>query len=232
MGHKVKPISLRTGIVKEWQARWFPKKRNFKVALEEDVIIREAINEKISQAGVDSVTIERFDETPRITIRAAKPGIIIGRGGKGVEDLIKFIESRIGALRIDKTDKKTRKIKGLSLNVEELKRTEISAAVMAQNIARDIERRLPFRRLIKKSLDQILQYKEVEGAKIRLAGRLNGAEIARNESLAKGKIPLTTLRANIDYGEATAFTTYGTIGIKVWINKGEIFIKNAQSGKL
>ncbi len=223
MGHKVKPISLRTGIVREWQAKWFPKKRNFQAALEEDNLIRKAINEKIIQAGIDSITVERADDIPRIIIRAAKPGLIIGRGGKGVEDLIKFIEGKINALR---AEKKLKEIKGLSLNVEELKRTEISAAVVSQNIAKDIEKRLPFRRVIKKTLDQILQYKEVEGAKIRIAGRLNGAEIARNESLAKGKIPLTTLRANIDYGEATAFTTYGTIGIKVWINKGEVFNKN------
>lgn len=222
MGQKIKPNSLRLGIIKDWNARWFPKKLDFKTFLEEDVLIRGIISEKISQAGIDKVVIERLGDNCRVFIKAAKPGLIIGRGGKGIEDLKKFLEKKINGLR---ADKKVKKLTNLGLNIEELKRTDISAAVEAQGIAQELERRMPFRRVIKKRLETILQHREVKGAKIRVAGRLNGSEIARDESLGKGKLPLQTLRADIDYGEATAFTTYGTIGVKVWINKGEIFNK-------
>ncbi len=222
MGHKIKPISLRTGIIKDWNSRWLPKKADFKNLLEEDVLIRRLIKEKISQAGIDKVIIERVGDRCRIYIKAAKPGLIIGRGGKGIEELTRLLEKTINGLR---AKQKMKKLSGLSLNIEELKRLEISATVVAQNIANDLERRMPFRRVMKKALENILQHKEVKGAKIRASGRLNGAEIARVESLTKGKLPLQTLRADIDYGEATAFTTYGTIGVKVWINKGEVFEK-------
>ncbi len=183
-------------------------------------MIRKVIKEKIGQAGIDKILIERVGNNCRISIKASRPGLIIGRGGKGVEDLTKLLEKNL---------KKLRKEKGianafsLSLNIEELKRQEISANVTSQNIAWDLEKRMPYRRTIKKYLDQILQNKDVLGAKILVKGRLDGKEIARDEHLEKGKLPLQTLRANIDYGEATAFTTYGTIGVKVWIYKGEVF---------
>ncbi len=220
MGQKIKPNSLRIGINKPWLGNWFPKKHNFRNSLEEDVLIRKVIKEKIGQAGIDKILIERVGNNCRISIKASRPGLIIGRGGKGVEDLTKLLEKNL---------KKLRKEKGianafsLSLNIEELKRQEISANVTSQNIAWDLEKRMPYRRTIKKYLDQILQNKDVLGAKILVKGRLDGKEIARDEHLEKGKLPLQTLRANIDYGEATAFTTYGTIGVKVWIYKGEVF---------
>lgn len=229
MGHKVKPTSFRIGIIKDWNSRWYPKKGNAKNLLEEDLLIRKIINEKIGSAGIDNLAIERFGDSIKIYIKAAKPGLIIGRGGKGIEDLTKILEKNINKLRLLK---KMKKLAGLSLNIEELKRLDISAAVTAQGIAHDLERRLPFRRVIKKALEQILQHREVLGGKVKVSGRLNGAEIARDEALAKGKIPLQTLRANIDYAEATAYTTYGTIGVKVWINKGEVFAdKSAQMKK-
>ena len=209
-----------------WKSAWFPKKIKFKDNLEEDFILRKIIKEKIGNAGIDKIIIERTVSNYKIFIKAQRPGLIIGRGGKGVEELKQLLEKRLMGHR------KSKGIHGaisLSLNIEELKRTEISANVVAQNIAWDFERRLPFRRTIKKYLDQILQNREVQGAKIRVAGRLDGAEIARNEHLERGKLPLQTLRANIDYGEATAFTTYGTIGIKVWIYKGEVFSEKAVS---
>lgn len=226
MGHKIKPTSLRIGIIKDWSSRWYPKKENARHLLEEDLLIRKIVKEKISSAGIDNLSIERFGESIKIYIRAAKPGLIIGRGGKGIEDLTKVLEKNIGKLRLLKNLKK---LAGLSLNVEELKRWDISAAVTAQNMANDIERRLPFRRVIKKALEEILQHKDVLGAKVKVSGRLNGSEIARDEALSKGKIPLQTLRANIDYAEATAFTTYGTIGVKVWINKGEVFAEKSNN---
>jgi len=220
MGQKIRPNSLRTGITKGWLTNWFSKKSNFKTFLEEDILIRKIIKGKIGNAGIDKISIERTGNNCKIFIKASRPGLIIGRGGKGIEELTKFLENNL---------KKLRKEKGisepisLSLNIEELKRQEVSANVIAQNIAWDLEKRMPYRRTIKKCLDQILQNKDVQGAKIMAKGRLDGKEIARNEHLEKGKLPLQTLRANIDYGTATAFTTYGTIGIKVWIYKGEIF---------
>jgi len=225
MGQKIRPNSLRTGITKGWLANWFSKKSNFKTLLEEDILIRKIIREKIGTAGIDRILIERTGNNYKIFIKASRPGLIIGRGGKGVEELTKFLESNL---------KKIRKEKGLaepislSLNIEELKRQEVSANVIAQNIAWDFEKRMRYRRTMKKYLDQILQNKEVQGAKIMVKGRLDGAEIARDEHLERGKLPLQTLRANIDYGTATAFTTYGTIGIKVWIYKGLVWNYEAE----
>ena len=202
MGQKIRPNSLRLGIIEDWQAHWFPKKQKLGLLLEEDVLI------------------ERIGNNCQISIRAARPGLIIGRGGKGIEDLANFIRKKIKDFR---TEKKIKEMPNININIEELKRSEVSAAIIAQNIAWDIEKRQPFRRTIKKYLDQIMKNKEVKGAKIKVSGRLDGAEISRREQLSQGKLPLQTLRANIDYGEATAFCTYGTVGIKVWIYKGEVF---------
>jgi small subunit ribosomal protein S3 len=222
MAQKIKPTSLRTGIIKDWESKWLPKGFKFGRLLQEDYVMRTIINDKIKEAGIDSVLIEKQANTYRITIRVAKPGFVIGRGGKGIEELTKALESKVTALR------KSRKINEkliLSLNVEEIKRYDVSATVTAQNIAWDLEKRMPFRRTIKRYLERLMQNRDVKGAKIRVSGRLDGSEIARTEKLATGTLPLQTLRANIDYAEATAFTTYGTIGIKVWINKGETFAK-------
>lgn len=220
MGQKIRPNSFRIGINKPWLGNWFPKKYNFKNSLEEDVLIRKLIKEKIGQAGIDKISIEKVGNNCRLFIKASRPGLIIGRGGKGVEDLTKLLENKLKKLRKEKGQTESFSI---SLNIEELKRHEISATVVAQNIAWDLEKRMSYRRTIKKYLDQMLQNRDVKGAKILAKGRLDGNEIARDEHLEKGKLPLQTLRANIDFGEATAFTTYGTIGIKVWIYKGEIF---------
>lgn len=222
MAQKIKPTSFRTGIIKDWESKWLPKHFKFGKLLQEDYLIRTIIKEKIGQAGIDSILIEKNANSYRVTVRVAKPGLVIGRGGKGVEDLTKLIESKLSASR------KARKIKEkvvLSLNVEEIKRFDVSAAVTGQNIAWDLEKRMPFRRTIRRYLERLMQNRDVKGAKIRVSGRLDGAEIARTEKLSTGTLPLQTLRANIDYAEATAFTTYGTIGIKVWINKGETFSK-------
>lgn len=219
MAQKVNPNALRLGINLPWSNRWFFKK-NLKFFIEEDHLIRELIKKKILAAGIASIVIERTGDTIRVQIRAARPGLIIGRGGKGVEELKNFLVKKINQLRHKANFSKNF---SLNLNIEELKRSEISSAVIAQQIAFDVEKRLPYRRVIKRQLESIMQNRGVEGAKIKLSGRLNGAEIARQDHLARGRMPLQTLRANIDYAEATAFNTYGTIGIKVWIYKGEIF---------
>ncbi len=222
MGNKIRPDSFRLGIIGQWSARWFAEK-NFGKRLEEDELIRDTIEKQIHQAGIVKIEIERTNNTFKIYIKAARPGLIIGRGGQGVEALTKKIESEL--------KKMTRKRKepvtniAISLNIEELKRSEIASANVAQNIAWDLEKRMPTRRTMKRYVELIMQNRDIQGCKIKLSGRLDGAEISRREWLAKGKLPLSTLRANIDYGEATAFTTYGTVGIKVWLYKGEVFSK-------
>jgi small subunit ribosomal protein S3 len=214
MARKINPISFRLGINKDWESRWMPAGGKYAKHLREDEIIRKIVNEKVGKAGIDRIEIERTLNQHKITIRSARPGIIIGRGGKGIDELSKAIQKA--------TDITT----PFNLNVEEVKRTEISAPVMAQNIAWDLERRMRFRRVMKRHLDIAMQNRDVQGVKIRVSGRLNGAEIARSEHLMKGKLPLTTLRADIDYGETRAVTTYGAIGIKVWLYKGEVFNKS------
>lgn len=221
MGQKIHPFSLRTGITRNWPVRWLLK-GGYKKYLEEDEAIRKVIHKKVGQAGISIVEIERTSNNLRVLIKAARPGFVIGRGGKGIEELTRTIEHEIKKLRKTKTV-------ALSVNVEELKRSEISAAYVAQQIAWDLEKRLPFRRTMRKYIEQVMQNKEAKGVKILLSGRLDGNEIARREWLRRGELPLQTLRADIDYGQATAFTTYGTVGIKTWIYKGEIFIKKANA---
>jgi len=221
VGQKIKPYSYRLGVIEDWKAKWFARK-SFKDQLEEDVLIRGIIDKRIGQAGVIRVDIERHaNNNYRINIKAARPGLIIGRGGKGIENLSKEIDLSLKKLLRQRGVKKT--AFSINLNIEELRRSEISAAHIAQNIAADLQKRLPARRTMKKYLDLIMQNKEVKGAKIRFSGRIGGAEIARREWLARGSLPLQTLRARIDYGEATAFNSYGTVGIKVWIYKGLVF---------
>ena len=220
MAQKIQPNSFRLGITKPWQSQWFFK-RSLRFFVQEDYLIRELIKEKILTSGIDAIEIERTGEVVKVTIRSARPGLIIGRGGKGIEELKDGLLSSMKALRLKN------KFKGnpvLNLNVEEIKRMELSASVLAQQMAFDIEKRFPFRTVMKRHLEVMKQNRSVKGAKIKMAGRLNGAEIARRDSLHFGQMPLQTLRANIDYGEAVAFTTYGTIGIKVWLYKGEIFM--------
>jgi small subunit ribosomal protein S3 len=221
MGQKINPNSYRLGISKGWPVRWFLK-GGYAKFLEEDEAIRNTINKRIALAGVAAIEIERTQGNLRVFIRAARPGLIIGRGGKGMEDLNKAIVDALMKVR------KTRSKVALSLNVEELKRSDVSSRYLAQQMAWDLEKRIRFRRTMKKYLEQIMQNRGVKGAKILMKGRLDGNEIARNEHLSKGSLPLQTLRADIDYGTATAFTTYGTIGIRVWIYKGEVFAKTAK----
>jgi small subunit ribosomal protein S3 len=224
MGQKINPNSFRLGIVRNWPVRWFLK-GGYGKYLEEDEAIRKTINKKIAEAGVASIEIERTQGSLRVFIRAARPGFVIGRGGKGIEELNIAIANALRKVR------KTKVPVNLNLNVEELKRSEVSAQYVAQQIAWDLEKRMKFRRTMKKYLEQVEQNRDVKGVKIYLSGRLDGNEIARREWLAKGSIPLQTLRADIDFGTATARTTAGAIGIKVWIYKGEIFEKKDDKEK-
>ncbi|MEK7651683.1 MAG: 30S ribosomal protein S3 [Patescibacteria group bacterium] len=212
MGHKISPTSFRMNITETWKSRWFSK-THFAQTLREDVRIREYLNNLLKKAGLVRIDIERLnDGGVTVIIKSTKPGMIIGKGGNGIEDLKKKLKAKIGLK------------KDVKVNIEEVRDINLQAAVIAQNIADSLEKRVSYRRLMKQSIEQIMNA-GAKGVKIATGGRLGGAEIARTEWLSQGKLPLHTLRANIDFAKATAFTTYGTIGVKVWINKGEVFEK-------
>jgi len=213
MSRKVNPNTYRLGINKNWQSRWIPAGGNFGKWLKEDEAARDLITKKVERAGIAGIDIERTPDQYKITIKASRPGLIIGRGGEGIKNLEKDLRKIIAPNT------------SLNLTVEELKRTDVSAQVVAHNVAWDLEKRMRYRRVMKRHLDIVMQNREVQGARIMLSGRLNGAEIARSEHLEDGRLPLTTIRADIDFSKATSVTKYGIIGVKVWIYKGEIFEK-------
>ena len=217
MGQKVSPTVFRIGHTEEWKSRWYNKKsyRNF---LKQDFRLRDLLMKKLGRAGVDRIEIERSANAINVIIKTARPGLIIGRGGGGIE-LLKEIVKKVIAKEALAGAAKTE----IRLEVEEIKSPDSYASIIGQNIAEQIEKRIPYRRTLKQGLEKAMQVKGVEGVKIMIKGRLDGAEIARTEWLAKGKIPLQTLRAKIDYAATTAFTTYGTVGIKAWVYKGEQF---------
>ncbi len=219
MTHKTNPISYRLGVNEEWRSRYFDQK-NLKFFLEEDEIIRNTINKLFKRSSIERIDIERVrGNNIKIFISTARPGIIIGRGGKGIEDLRKELLKKIIKFRKEK-NLETKNI-DLDLAITEVKKPDISAQLISENIATALEKRVPYRKVIKNALEKITTYKEVQGAKIKVSGRLNGVEIARREWVSKGRIPLITIRSNIDYAENKAYCTYGVIGIKVWIYKGE-----------
>lgn len=205
MGQKVSPISLRISVTKDWRAKWFSKK-DFASFLEEDIKIRKIVAEKLARRGVAKVIIERGANTVNITIYTSKPGLIIGRGGAGIEELKKGLNK----ISKEKTE----------INIEEIKDHDLHAKLVAENVASAMEKKISFRRVIKQALERIKQAGAL-GAKISVSGRLNGVEMARREWISFGKIPLQTLRANIDFAADEARTTYGVIGVKVWIYRKE-----------
>lgn len=210
MGHKVHPKIHRTPVIFPWDSRWFSNKE-YGVLLEQDVLIRTYIQKKCKDALVDAVSVSRGPNNVSITILAAKPGFIIGRSGQGLEEIRKHIETKI--LKMKSKAK---------IHVKEVRSPALSASVVAQSIATDTEKRMPFRRIMKQTIERVMK-SGAQGIKIKMAGRLNGAEIARTEMLAQGKIPLITLRSDVDYAIVEAHTIFGKIGIKVWIYCGEVF---------
>mgnify|MGYP001617016323 CR=1 FL=1 len=219
MGHKINPTSLRVKITDTWKSKWFSK-NGYAKQLKEDVRIREYLELHLKKAGLVRIDIERLnDGTITVIIKTTKPGIIIGKGGAGIEELKKKIKTKLGIKQ------------ELKVNIEEIRDVNLQALVIANGIAEQLEKRVAFRRLMKQSLEQIMNA-GAKGAKVAIGGRLNGADIARTEHLSLGKIPLHTLRANIDFARSTAFTTYGTVGIKVWIYKGDIFERRIPNGKV
>ena len=216
MGHKVHPTGIRLGISKDWNSKWYANKREYAQYLAADLKVRELLRAKLAQAGVSKIQIERPAKTARITIHTARPGVVIGKKGEDIEKLRKDVSKMMGV--------------PAHINVSEVRKPEIDAQLVAESIAQQLERRIMFRRAMKRSVGNAMRLGAL-GIKINVGGRLNGAEIARSEWYREGRVPLHTLRADIDYGFAQAKTQYGIIGIKVWIYKGEVFDFSAASAE-
>jgi len=217
MTHRVHPKVFRIKETQDWDSRWLTK-RNFPKFLEEDLKIKKFLREKLLQTGLGRIEIERFPGKINLIIETARPGLIIGRGGEGVEELKRTLEKKILA----PTEKDAKK-QELKIEIKEIRNPWIKASLVSQWIAQQLEKRVHHRRALKQALDKVMANKEVKGVRIEVAGRLAGAEIARREWLKKGRLPRQTLRADIDYETAEAYCTYGVIGVKVWIYKGEKF---------
>ncbi len=210
MGQKTHPIGFRLGITKPWLSRWYTRK-DYAKFVREDSKIRKQVKEKLYHAGVARIEIERRGATVTVNIFTARPGLVIGKKGTGIDSLRLDLNQLVGS--------------EVSVNIHEVRKPELDAQLVAENIALQLERRVAFRRAMKKSVQSALKF-GAEGIKVKCGGRLAGAEIARTEWYREGRVPLHTLRADIDYGQAEALTTYGKIGVKCWIYKGEIFAKS------
>ena len=208
MGQKVNPHGLRVGVIKDWNAKWYADKKNFADNLVEDHKIREFVKKELFNAGISKVEIERAAKRVKLNIYTAKPGVIIGKGGSGIEKLKKQLSTIIAE-------------KNILINIVEVKNVEVDSQLMAENIAAQLEKRISFRRAMKQTIQRSMK-SGAKGVKIACSGRLGGAEIARTEQYHEGTIPLQTLRTDIDYGFAEADTTYGKIGVKVWVYNGEV----------
>jgi small subunit ribosomal protein S3 len=217
VGQKVNPIGLRVGIVKTWGSRWYADK-NYAQWLHMDIKVRKYIKKKHFAAGISKIEIERMPRQVKVSINAARPGVVIGKGGIGVEEL----KSELSKMLPD-TD--------VFINIIEVRKPEADAQLIAENVASQLERRVAFRRAMKRTINQAMRF-GIKGVKVQVSGRLGGAEMSRREWYLEGRLPLHTLRADIDYGFATASTTYGVIGVKCWVYKGEIFPERAKMKKL
>ena len=207
MGQKINPTGLRIGVIKDWESRWYANKATFGDTLVEDYELREYLLETLAPAGVPKVEIERTAKRVRINIHVAKPGMVIGRGGAEIEKLKATLEKKLG--------------KEVSLNIIEIKTPDVNSTLVAESIALQLEKRISYRRALKQAIGRAMKL-GAKGIKIQVSGRIGGAEIARSETYKEGTIPLQTIRADIDYGFAEAKTTYGRIGVKVWIYTGEV----------
>ncbi len=213
MGQKIHPTGFRLGVIKEHRSRWFADPARYPALLQEDDRIRAYISKQLSSAGLADIQIERKADQIDLEVRAARPGVVVGRGGSGLEALRQGLQKELG---LQGGTERT-----IRINVVEVTRPDAEAALLAENIAQQLERRIAFRRIVRQVI-QRAQRAGVQGIKIQIAGRLNGAEIARTEWTREGRIPLHTLRADIDYAEHLAHTTFGIIGVKVWVFKGEV----------
>ena len=210
MGQKVHPIGIRLGISKDWLSKWFSNSSEFPNNVYQDFLIRKNLSERLKDAATSKIQIERSSEKTTITINSARPGIVIGKKGEGIE-----------GLRLELAKLMNTTINNIHLNIKEIRKPELDAKLVASSITQQLERRVLFRRAMKRAVTNTMRL-GAEGIKVKISGRLNGAEIARSEWYQEGRVPLHTLRADIDYGVAEAETTYGIIGVKVWIFRGEI----------
>ena len=208
MGHKVHPTGIRLGISKDWNSKWYAGKKQYGEYLVADLKVRDMLRKKLAQAGVSKIFIERPANNARVTIHTARPGVVIGKRGEDIEKLRQQVSQMMGV--------------PAHINVTEVRKPELDAQLVAESIAQQLERRIMFRRAMKRAVGNAMRLGAL-GIKVHVSGRLNGAEIARSEWYREGRVPLHTLRADIDYGFAEARTTYGIIGIKAWVYKGEIF---------
>ncbi len=208
MGQKVHPVGLRIGIIRDWESRWFGTNKSFADQLHEDLRIRKYIKEKMFRAGISRIEIERQGNRVRVIVHTARPGILIGRGGSGIDALRQELSALVG--------------KDVQVNVQEIRRPELEAQLVAETVAQQLERRVSHRRAMKQAVQRALRA-GAKGIKIEVSGRIAGAEIARSEWYREGRVPLHTLRADIDFGVAEALTKYGRIGVKVWVYRGDIF---------
>jgi len=211
MGQKVHPVGIRLGISTDWNAKWYASTKDFPGLLNADIKVREYLRNKLASANVSHIQIERPTGSANITIHTARPGVVIGKKGADIEMLRNEVAKIIGL-----------HVNAVKVNIEEIRKPELDAKLVAESIAQQLERRVMFRRAMKRAIQNSMRM-GAQGIKIKIGGRLNGAEIARSEMYAEGRVPLHTLRADIDYGTHEALTTYGILGIKVWIYKGEIF---------
>jgi len=214
MGQKVHPTGIRLGITKDWTSKWYADSKDFGNYLHNDLKVREYLQKKLAQASISRIQIERPARNARITIHTARPGLVIGKKGEDIERLRTEVSGMMGI--------------PVHINIEEVRKPELDATLVAQGIAQQLEKRIMFRRAMKRAVTNSMRL-GAQGVKINVAGRLNGAEIARSEWYREGRVPLHTLRADIDYGFAEANTTYGVIGVKVWIFKGEVFDRGEAS---
>lgn len=212
MGQKVNPTGIRLGIVKDWTSKWYADNKNYADFLNQDLEVRKFLKEKLKQASVSRIQIERTQGSANITIHTARPGMVIGKKGEDIERLRNEVTAMMG-------------LPTVHINIEEVRKPELDAQLVAESVAQQLERRIMFRRAMKRAVQNTMRLGAL-GIKINVAGRLNGAEIARTEWYREGRVPLHTLRADIDYGFAEAQTTYGIIGVKVWIFKGEVIGKH------
>jgi small subunit ribosomal protein S3 len=221
MGQKVHPIGIRLGISTDWNSKWYASSKDYPQLLNADIKVREFLKKKLASANVSRIQIERPTRAAVITIHTARPGVVIGKKGADIENLRKDVAKLIGL-----------HVNNVKINIEEIRKPELDAQLVAESIAQQLERRVMFRRAMKRSMQNTMRMGG-QGIKIKVGGRLNGAEIARSESYHEGRVPLHTLRADIDYGFAEALTTYGILGVKVWIYKGEVFDyeKKSESSK-
>ena len=212
MGQKINPKLFRMGQSVSWSGKWFAERKKYVEYLKQDTAINKLLAGKFKEAGVDKIEIERNTDTLNIIINSSRPGVVIGKGGAGIEELKKMISKKIV-----KDEKKK-----IEINIREVSKPNLSANIVAQNVATELARRVPYRRVMKRNMELVMKA-GAKGVKVICSGRLGGVDIARRETLSQGKIPLHTMRADIDYSRLAARTTYGAIGVKVWIYKGEVF---------